>query len=112
MDSPYITPSSSEAPDPDRPRKRRFWKRMIWVSVIGTLLPPVLGLAGTVFGMMRAFATLAASGTADTEALAKPIASTLLATVFGLLLCVPSVIFLIVSIVRFRANAPGSSDQR
>jgi len=111
MDSPYLTPSSSEAPDPDRPKKRRFWKRMIWLAVIGTLLPPALGFAGTVFGMMRAFAALAATG-GNSEELAKPIASTLLATVFGLLLCVPSVIFLIVSIVRFRANAPESTDKR
>ena len=112
MESPYLPPASAEAPDPDRARKRRFWKRMIWVAAIGLLLPPVIGVTGTVIGMFRAFAEVAATGAADPEELAKPIATALLATLFGLLFCVPSGIILILSIIRFRACAPFAAKNR
>jgi ABC-type Fe3+ transport system permease subunit len=112
MESPYLPPASPETPDPDRARKRRFWKRMIWAAAIGLLLPPVIGVAGTVIGMLRAFSELAATGGADPEQLAKPIATSLLATLFGLLFCVPSGIVLILSIIRFRACAPLAAKER
>jgi biopolymer transport protein ExbB/TolQ len=85
---------------------------MIWVSVIGLLLPPAIGVAGTVIGMLRAFSELASTGAADAEELAKPIATSLLATVFGLLFCIPSGIALILSIIRFRAYAPAAENDR
>jgi biopolymer transport protein ExbB/TolQ len=103
MDSPYLPPSSPGTPDPDRAKKRRFWKRMIWGTSIGLLLLPALGVAGTVIGMIRAFTEVAKEGSADPEALAGPIASSFLLTFIGLLLCIPGLVLLTVSIIRFRA---------
>jgi biopolymer transport protein ExbB len=48
---------------------------------IGTLI----GLIGTVFGMIRAFAALANSGTPDTAALATGISEALINTAFGII---------------------------
>ena len=112
MESPYLLPSSPEAPDPDRAKKRRFWKRMIWGTVIGMLLIPALGAAGTVIGMIGAFNELAEEGSADPEALAGSISTSLLSTFYGLLFCIPGLILLIVSIIRFRASGSQSPDQR
>ena len=112
MESPYLPPSSPEAPDPDRAKKRRFWKRMIWGTGIGLLLLPALGLAGTVIGMIRAFDELSEKGSADPEALAGSISTSLLSTFYGLLFCLPGLILLIVSIIRFRASGPQSPDER
>ena len=106
MDSPYQPPSSPEAPDPGRAGKRRFWKKMIWVSVIGMILPPLVGIVGTVIGMIRAFNQLSEQGSADPEALAGSISMSLLSTLYGLLFWIPGLIVLILSILRFRAYAP------
>lgn len=106
MDSPYLPPSSSGAADPALPGKRRFWKKMIWVSVIGMILPPLIGISGTVIGMVRAFNQLSDTGTADPEELAGSISVSLLSTLYGLLFWIPGVIVLVLSIRRFRACAP------
>lgn len=108
MESPYLPPATSAPEDRDLARKRRFWKRMIWVSVFGLLLFPAIGAAGTVMGMIRAFTQLAETGTADPEKLAGSISSSLLATLYGLLFCIPGVVVMILSIVRFRACAPAT----
>ena len=54
---------------------------------------PLLGLFGTVWGVMLAFQTMAASGVADIAALAPGISSALLTTVVGLVVAIPSTIF-------------------
>jgi MotA/TolQ/ExbB proton channel family len=112
MESPYLPPSSPDAPDPERGKKRRYWKRMIWGTVIGMLLIPALGVAGTVIGMIGAFDELSQKGGADPEALAGSISTSLWSTFYGLLFCIPGLILLIVSIIRFRASGPQSPDQR
>lgn len=112
MDSPYLPPSSPDAPDPERAKKRRFWKRMIWGTGIGLLLIPAVGVAGTMIGMIRAFDELSETGSADPAALAGSISTSLLSTFYGLLFCIPGLILLIVSIIRYRASGPHSPDQR
>lgn len=112
MESPYLPPSSPETPDPDLAGKRRFWKRMIWVSVIGTLLPPLIGITGTVIGMLRAFNELSEKGTADPEELAGSISVSLMSTLYGFLFWIPAIIVLILSIIRFRACAPAISQDQ
>ena len=107
MDSPYQPPSAPESPDPGRAGKRRFWKKMIWVSVIGMILPPLVGITGTVIGMIRAFNELSEKGSADPEALAGSISVSLLSTLYGLLFWIPGIIVLTFSIIRFRAHATG-----
>lgn len=106
MDSPYRPPSAPEALDPGLAEKRRFWKKMIWVAVAGMILPPLVGITGTVIGMIRAFGELSAQGTADPEELAGSVSVSLLSTLYGLLFWIPGMIVLIIAIRRFRACAP------
>jgi hypothetical protein len=103
---PYETPQSlqdaSEAADPIR-RRRSFWFRAIWVSVIGVVVPPMIGLVGTVFGMMRAFGDLSASesGISDPEALSGHISTALVSTAAGLVVSVIAFIVLVGVLIRF-----------
>ena len=59
-----------------------------YLSVIG-VVSPMVGLTGTVIGMMKAFATLGSSGAADPSLLSKNISEVLFATGFGLFVAIP-----------------------
>jgi biopolymer transport protein ExbB len=63
-----------------------------WVSYFGVLaqVSPMLGLMGTVIGMVGAFATLSQTGGAEPAALAGDISVALLTTLGGLTVAVPS----------------------
>lgn len=63
--------------------------RNSYLSVIG-VISPMLGLLGTVIGMMGAFAVLGSSGIADPRALASKIGEVLLATASGLFIAIPA----------------------
>ena len=65
--------------------------RNSYLSVIG-VVAPMIGLLGTVIGMMRAFATLASSGIKNPSALAANISEVLLATASGLFIAIPAFI--------------------
>ncbi len=66
--------------------------RNSYLSVIG-VVSPMIGLLGTVIGMMGAFATLGASGISDPRSLATSIGEVLLATASGLFIAIPAFIF-------------------
>lgn len=63
-----------------------------YLSVIG-VIAPMIGLLGTVIGMMGAFAVLGASGVSDPRALALRIGEVLMATASGLFIAIPAFIF-------------------
>lgn len=63
-----------------------------YLSVIG-VISPMIGLLGTVIGMMGAFAVLGTSGVADPRGLALRIGEVLMATAAGLFLAIPAFIF-------------------
>jgi len=63
--------------------------RNSYLSVIG-VISPMLGLLGTVIGMMGAFAVLAGSGISDPRALSGKIGEVLLATASGLFIAIPA----------------------
>jgi len=63
-----------------------------YLSVIG-VIAPMIGLLGTVIGMMGAFAVLGTSGVADPRGLALRIGEVLLATAAGLFIAIPAFIF-------------------
>ena len=63
--------------------------RNSYLSVIG-VVSPMIGLLGTVIGMMGAFAVLGQSGIADPRALASKIGEVLLATASGLFIAIPA----------------------
>jgi biopolymer transport protein ExbB len=56
-------------------------------------IAPLLGLVGTIYGMMTLFGNLGQSGLSDNAALAKGIALILNSTLAGLLIAIPSLIF-------------------
>jgi len=63
-----------------------------YLSVIG-VIAPMIGLLGTVIGMMGAFAVLGSSGVSDPRALALRIGEVLMATASGLFIAIPAFIF-------------------
>lgn len=68
-------------------------KQMIWINLISLVAQtaPMLGLFGTVFGMIAAFATLKTAG-AEPSQLAGDISIALLTTMWGLIIAILSVI--------------------
>ncbi len=69
-------------------------KQMAWVNYIGLVAQaaPMLGLLGTVIGMVQAFGKLAETGSADPAQLAGSISVALLTTMWGLITAIPAVI--------------------
>jgi biopolymer transport protein ExbB len=65
--------------------------RNSYLSVIG-VISPMIGLLGTVIGMMKAFAVLGASGIGDPRGLATSIGEVLMATASGLFIAIPAFI--------------------
>ena len=66
--------------------------KISYISVIG-VIAPMIGLLGTVIGMMGAFAVLGSSGVADPRGLASKIGEVLMATASGLFIAIPAFIF-------------------
>lgn len=61
------------------------------LSTIGNVTP-LLGLLGTVFGMVKAFNVIAIMGVGKPEALAGGISEALLTTAFGLSIAIPTIV--------------------
>ncbi len=66
--------------------------RNSYLSVIG-VVSPMIGLLGTVIGMMKAFTVLGSSGISDPRSLAASIGEVLLATASGLFIAIPAFVF-------------------
>lgn len=64
---------------------------LVWLAVIGTV-SPLLGLMGTVIGVMNAFLGITATGSANIGAVAPGVAEALVTTVAGLGVAIPAVI--------------------
>ena len=60
-----------------------------YLSVIG-VVTPMIGLLGTVTGMIKAFATLGTSGVGDPSSLSGAIGEVLVATASGLVIAIPA----------------------
>jgi biopolymer transport protein TolQ len=62
-----------------------------WLAIISTV-SPLLGLLGTVWGVMNSFIGVAAAGSANISAVAPGIAQALITTVGGLVVAIPAAI--------------------
>lgn len=62
-----------------------------WLATIGSV-SPLLGLLGTVIGVMNAFIGIAAGGSGNIAAVAPGVAEALVTTVMGLAVAIPAVI--------------------
>lgn len=80
-----------------------FQSRISYLSVIG-VCTPMIGLTGTVTGMMTAFETLGTSGVGDPSKLAGAIGEVLIATAAGLFIAIPAFIFYYLIRNRVQAN--------
>ncbi len=65
------------------------------LNTLGTIaaISPLMGLLGTVIGMIKVFAVITAEGVGNPETLAGGISEALLTTAMGLMVAIPSVIF-------------------
>lgn len=65
-----------------------------YLNTLGTIaaITPLLGLLGTVVGIMKVFAVITTQGTADAQALAGGIAEALITTAAGLAIAIPTLI--------------------
>lgn len=70
----------------------RLQNRINYLSVIG-VCTPMIGLLGTVVGMMGAFSALGESGAGDTSKLSGHIGEVLVATASGLFIAIPAFMF-------------------
>ncbi len=70
----------------------KLMQRINYLNVVGNLAP-MLGLLGTVQGMIAAFAGLASAGAAGGGALALSISQALYTTAFGLFIAIPALAF-------------------
>lgn len=64
---------------------------LVWLAIIASV-SPLLGLMGTVVGVMDAFVGISVMGTANITAVAPGIAEALITTVSGLAVAIPAVI--------------------
>ena len=69
-----------------------FIARVSYLSVIG-VITPMIGLTGTVFGMIQAFDTLGSSGVGDPAKLSEAIGHVLVCTGGGLVVAIPAFAF-------------------
>ena len=69
----------------------RLGKGISWLATLGSA-SPLLGLLGTVLGVMDAFIGIATSGAGNLAAVAPGVAEALVATVAGLAVALPSII--------------------
>ena len=64
---------------------------LTWLAVIGSVAP-LLGLLGTVIGVMNVFFGISASGSSNLTAVAPGVAEALITTVAGLFVAIPAVL--------------------
>jgi biopolymer transport protein ExbB len=72
-----------------RIRQERFAKRYIGTIAILAAIAPLLGLLGTVGGMIKTFTVIAMFGTGNAKALASGISEALITTQTGLVVAIP-----------------------
>lgn len=70
-------------------RRAHLLRRVEWLNLIGNV-SPMLGLLGTVWGMILAFGTLERTGIPEAGALAGSIKTALVTTLLGLSVAIPS----------------------
>lgn len=66
-----------------------------WLNALGTIamVSPLLGLLGTVFGMIEVFSVITSAGVGDASVLAGGISTALITTAAGLSVAIPSLMF-------------------
>jgi len=76
-------------------------RSLCWIRLI-TVISPLLGLLGTIFGMVRVFETIAENAAPDATVLAAGIWEALLTTAMGLSIAIPMLILYYFLLLRFK----------
>ena len=93
------SPNTDHArPKPNYDRRIRVWSTLLIVSAIGVVVPPLIGLSGTLIGMGRSFSEASSGATQDPEALADSISFSLVATAIAIPV---SIAFLLLFVISF-----------
>jgi MotA/TolQ/ExbB proton channel family len=102
--SPKPMPSHLDTLPPEQAalliKKKRFWKKTMWISLGFVFLVFMLGGSATFIGMIRAFRTLEQSGSADPAVLAGDISNTLIAGMIMLPFIALALLTFLVSLIR------------
>lgn len=104
---PPSDPAPDMAPDvpgPDFRKRARIWGILTIVCLLATLVPPLIGMLGTVIAMLAAFRTAAEGAQADPEVLADRISLSLLTTAGGLAVSGVFLVFFLLSFVFWLIN--------
>ncbi len=90
----------SDDPRQQSPERRsvRRWTIAVIVGLFLVIAPPFVGLAGTVYAMIKAFKTLGMSEGSDPTAMAEAIGEAIMSTAIGFVLSAVAFIPLIVTI--------------
>lgn len=86
---------------------------MVWLSIIA-VVAPLLGLLGTVLGVMNAFIGVYRGGSTEIAAVAPGIAEALITTAFGLVAAIPAAIaynYFVTRIDRFSGELEGFASE-
>jgi biopolymer transport protein TolQ len=86
---------------------------MVWLAIIG-VTSPLLGLLGTVIGVMNAFIGITTTGSANIASVAPGIAEALITTAFGLVAAIPAAIaynYFVTRIDRFSGELEGFASE-
>ncbi|HSJ09360.1 MAG TPA: MotA/TolQ/ExbB proton channel family protein [Longimicrobiales bacterium] len=86
---------------------------MVWLSVVA-VVAPLLGLLGTVLGVMNAFLGVARGGSTEIASVAPGIAEALITTAFGLVAAIPAAIaynYFVTRIDRFSGELEGFASE-
>lgn len=94
--SPYTPPNAESASDGSAGGAKGGWVARIGLALFAG---PVLGMIGTVIGMVRAFSTLAENSDATSEALASDISVALISMMIGIGLGFVGLILILVALL-------------
>ena len=74
-------------------RESAAFERFLWIVKVVAVAAPLMGLLGTVTGMIRTFQAITLFGTGDPKLMAGGISEALVTTMLGLVVAIPLVLF-------------------
>ena len=89
----YLNSNKSSTSTEKAIEQIKLLERNMWLLSLAANASPLLGLLGTVTGMITAFNSIALNGTGDAGILAKGISEALYTTAGGLFVAIPCMIF-------------------
>ncbi len=99
---------SETSPSPtDQPKPKccqNPWLISLIVSIFGMIVPLLIGVSGTVFGMIGAFKSLNENNEADPSELADNISQSMTTTAIGIVVSLIFLILFVISLVMVLSN--------